>query len=260
MTTPATVQRLEELTLNTSPAIYQALYDGWLLRASGTDTRRANSVTALQSSQFPLDEKIHYCEDWYRAHGQSALFRLNEALSPPALDALLSGRGYTRETETLVMTASLDREIPSVAKALSAGIQTNERSEVEGISDVHRLKHLDDANHERDLARQAMWKGRQLFVSLKTHNGLAATGMARIEDGHVGIFNMRTALRARGKGYATHLVTYLLTWGQAEGAGTAFLQVDVANVAAIAIYRKFGFEAAYRYWHRVAPNVTAVQS
>ena len=61
-------------------------------------------------------------------------------------------------------------------------------------------------------------------------------------------------LSPRSKGYATHLVTYLLTWGQAEGAGTAFLQVDAANVAAISIYRKFGFETAYQYWHRVAPK------
>ena len=248
------VQRLEELTLNTSPAIYQSLYDGWMLRASGTDTRRANSVTALQASQLPVDEKIHYCEAWYRAHGQPAMFRINDLLSPATLDTLLSARGYTREMETLVMTTGLDRELPALARALATDTKISERSEVDGIGDAHRLKHLDDTNRERDLARQAMWKGKQLFVSLKTNNGLAATGMARIEDGYIGIFNMRTAVRARSKGYATHLLTYLLTWGQAEGAGTAFLQVDAANVAAISIYRKFGFETAYQYWHRVAPK------
>jgi len=51
------------------------------------------------------------------------------------------------------------------------------------------------------------------------------------------------------------LVAYLLAWGLEEGATRAFLQVDKANAAAIAVYRKFGFEPAYTYWHRVQPAV-----
>ena len=84
----ATTRRLEELTLNTSPAIHQSLYDGWLLRASGTDTRRANSATVMQLSTLPLEEKIAYVEAWYRRHGQSAIFRLTEALAPLVNDRL----------------------------------------------------------------------------------------------------------------------------------------------------------------------------
>ena len=107
-----TTRRLEELTLNTAPAIHQTLYDGWLLRASGTDSRRANSATALQPSTLPLEEKIVFTEAWYRAHGQPAIFRLTEALAPLELDGLLAGRGYSREVETCVMIRDLTAGIP----------------------------------------------------------------------------------------------------------------------------------------------------
>lgn len=82
--------------------------------------------------------------------------------------------------------------------------------------------------------------------------------MARIEDGHLGIFNMRTASKARDKGYATVLVAYLLAWGLEQGAKTAFLQVDQSNDPAHAIYRKFGFVPQYSYWHRVQKNIAGV--
>lgn len=254
MATPESFRRLEELTLNTAPAIHQAYYDGWVLRASGTDTRRANSITTLQESRLPLAEKIQFCEAWYRDYGQMPMFRLTEEFSPAELDAMLAARGYTQEVNTLVMTTSLADETACVDINLPTGAKLIERNLDDGLRDVHLLAHVKGDSHERDLRRQALWKGQQALVSLRTHNGLAATGMARIEDGNLGIFSMRTAERARGKGYASTLLAYLLTWGQAQGALNAFLQVDETNVNALALYRKFGFAQAYRYWHRVAPK------
>lgn len=248
------IQRLEELTLNTSPAIHQALYDGWILRASGTDTRRANSVTTMLASRLPLAEKIRFCEEWYAAHCQPPVFRLTEFSSPPELDLLLAQRGYTREVQTCVMTLDLSAESAVREVDVPPGAHIVERDEEQGLRDAHVLKHVEGEQQARDARRQALWKGRQLFVSLRTHHGLAATGMARLEDGHLGIFNMRTAEKARRKGYASMLVSYLLLWGQAQGAAAAFLQVEESNAAAVSVYRKFGFAPAYRYWHRVAPK------
>lgn len=246
-----TTRRLEELTLNTAPAIHQAFYDGWWLRASGTDTRRANSATAMQTSTLPLAEKIAFTEAWYRACGQPAIFRLTDALAPAELDGLLAQRGYAREVDTWVMTRDLSADIPPEEYAVPEGAKVLERSESDGLDDVHRMKAVSPALRAQDQKRQALWKGPQIFLSLKTINGVASAGMARLEGGHVGIFNMRTADHARDKGYATILVATLLAWGRARGAKTAFLQVDQANAPAIAVYRKFGFSPAYGYWHRV---------
>ena len=251
----ATTRRLEELTLNTSPAIHQSLYDGWLLRASGTDTRRANSTTVMQPSTLPLEEKIAHTEAWYRTHRQPAIFRITEALAPPELDVLLAGRGYTLEVETWVMTKDLNAGIPPGNYYLPDGAKVLERSESEGLEDMHRMKAASPELQAQDVLRQALWKGPQIFLSLKTSHGIASSGMARLEAGYLGIFNMRTASKARNKGYASILVAYLLAWGMEQGATTAFLQVDQANLAAIATYRKFGFSPAYAYWHRVQKKV-----
>ena len=78
--------------------------------------------------------------------------------------------------------------------------------------------------------------------------------MARIQNGCVGIFTMRTAEKWRGKGYASVLVAHLLAWGSAHGARTAYLQVDQSNEAAINVYRRFGFTPRYGYWQRVQPT------
>ena len=115
------IRRLEELTLNTSPAIHQSFYDGWVLRASGTDTRRANSATALLPSTLPLEQKIAYTEAWYRGHGQPAIFRLTREFSPAALDNILASRGYSLEVETNLMTLDLTRPIVAGQYGLPAG-------------------------------------------------------------------------------------------------------------------------------------------
>lgn len=246
------IRRLEELTLNTSPCLNQQLYDGWVLRASGTDTRRANSATALYPSLLPLPEKILACEAWYRLHGQPAIFRLTDGLSPEGLDGMLAQRGYSREVETFVMTADLVSLSALDGEPLN-GFRVVERSAAEGSADLHRLKGTQATLVERDTKRQSLWKGEQAFLALDHGGDIQCCGMARRDGDHVGIFSMCTAEKQRGKGLATRLVGRLAEWGKARGAHTAFLQVDIANESAIRVYEKFGFRPRYRYWHRIQP-------
>jgi GNAT superfamily N-acetyltransferase len=250
------IRRLEELTLNTSPCLNQRLYDGWVLRASGTDTRRANSVTALYPSLLPQQEKILACEAWYRLHGQAAIFRLTDALAPEGLDGMLAQRGYRREIETFVMTADLF-SLPAPDNDVPNGFRVVERTAAEGSADLHRLKGTPAPFVERDSKRQSLWKGEQAFLAIEQGGDMQCCGMARRDGDHVGIFSMYTAENQRGKGFATRLVGRLAEWGKTRGAHTAFLQVDVSNQPAIRVYEGFGFKPRYRYWHRIQPANTA---
>lgn len=239
----------EELTLATSPAIHQWFYDGWVVRASGNDVRRANCATVFYPSLIALEEKIGVVEDWYRLRQQVTMFRLNEVLTPPELDGLLAARGYTREMDTFLMT--LDISLAALDYAVPQGLRVIERNSSDGIADVHQLKGSTANMAERDATRQALWRGPEQYLALKSINGLVSAGMARVQNGHVGIFTMRTAKTSRGKGYASLLLAHLLAWGHRQGARSAFLQVDQSNETAIKVYRRFGFRPRYRYWQRL---------
>jgi N-acetylglutamate synthase len=243
------IRLLEEITLATSPAIHQWLYDGWVVRASGNDVRRANSATVFYPSSIALEEKIGVVEDWYRQYEQPSMFRLNETLTPPQLDGLLAARGYTREMDTFMMTADIG--VTAFDLAVPQGLRVVERSKSDGINDVHQLKGSSPTMAARDALRQSLWRGPEQYLALKSINGLLSCGMARVQNGHVGIFTMRTAEAQRGKGYASLLVAHLLAWGRTQGAHTAFLQVDQANAVAIKVYERFGFRPRYAYWQRL---------
>ena len=53
---------------------------------------------------------------------------------------------------------------------------------------------------------------------------------------------------------ASRIVTRLLTWAWERGAAHAHLQVEGTNAAALALYRKFGFETQYVYHYRGKPG------
>lgn len=246
--TDAEVLQLERLTLATSPALREELFDDWVLRASGTDTRRANSVTQLGPGSMPLAEKIAHCERWYAAAGQVATFRLTTALSPPALDDLLAARGYSVVTPSHVMSCALGSIEPA-----DSSLQFVERSAMQGIADLHRLKGSDPALVQRDQARQAQWALPERHLAFIEQGEVRACGLVRVDGPWAGVFNMRTATTHRGRGLGRGLVAALLRWARGQGATRGFLQVEQANVPAVRLYRRAGFLPHYDYHYRVKP-------
>ncbi len=80
----------------------------------------------------------------------------------------------------------------------------------------------------------------------------SAQGRAVVIDDWVGIFDMLTEPSARGRGLGRSVLASLLAWGAVQGAERAFLQVEVGNEPAMALYSAGGFELAYRYSYRRA--------
>jgi len=81
-----------------------------------------------------------------------------------------------------------------------------------------------------------------------------ACGQVALDGELAGIYDMVTAAQFRGRGLATAIVTVLSNWALQCGASHAFLQVNDDNAAALAVYRKFGFDTRYAYHYRARPT------
>jgi N-acetylglutamate synthase len=89
----------------------QAHLGGWLLRAAGGFTGRANSALPLGEPGVPTERAVDEVEAWYRRRGLKPMIVIATGLNADgdALDHLLARRGWPRrQAPALVMTASTD--------------------------------------------------------------------------------------------------------------------------------------------------------
>ena len=87
---------------------------------------------------------------------------------------------------------------------------------------------------------------------LRQGDELLACGQSARQLQWVGLYDIFTAPAARNRGLAGALCAELLRCTAAEGARTAYLQVDAANAPALAVYRRLGFGPGYGYHYRAA--------
>lgn len=254
--------RYEELTLNTAPALFEAHIDGWVVRASGTDTMRSNAATCLTRGSTAFDSSYERICDWYARHQQAPAFRLSP-LADPSVAPFLLARGFVAKDEAQFMVAEIGR-VESAASVefaaeIPAGTRLVERTVADCMNEIHRIKQIIEPAAGLELERQARWRGAERAVALRSINGTLSFGLARIEAQHAGIFNLRTAPRQEGKGYARLVMQDLLRWASEQGARHAFLQVEVSNSRAIALYERAGFRTAYVYSTMLKANLSTAQ-
>ena len=240
-------RRLEELTLNSSAPPGQLLYDGWLLRFSPGKAKRARSVNPVYPSALPLEEKVGHVERLYRERGLPAIFRISEPTRPAGLEEFLAARGYEPFETTQVREAAIDP-----AALAGEGVEAPRLEEwFDMVGDLRGSPIAQRAAHFSRLAALPL----AIRPAAILHEGVpVATGLAILEGGHVGLFDVATREGCRRRGFARTIVKALLRWGWEGGARNAYLQVEEGNAPAIALYSPFGFALAYRYRYRGRPG------
>lgn len=241
---PAGVAGLEERALNAWPALQVALVGGWLARFADGYSKRANSACALPGAA-PLAEVLPELEALYARRAQPCIIRLTP-LAPPDSGALLDARGWQERDETSLQVAALPEPLPP-SPALA----------IEPAAGPDWIDGYASASPRPDLRRDTL--GRMLaaigmpaaFATLRVEGEGVAYGLAVLERGDVGLFDIATAAAHRGRGHARQVVAGLLGWGASRGARRAYLQVTTANSPALRLYAGFGFREAYRYAYRL---------
>ena len=250
----ALMSRIEDAGLNASAPTQQRWLDGWLVRLSPGKAKRARCINAVASGVLSLPEKLAQCQVLYRSAGLRMLFRITPFSQPPGLDAWLAQRGYQRFEDTGVM----------ICPTLSAGSSTHwpEGLQVEVVSleayayivgEFRQTSAEACAAHADRLRHSPVPYTAAIVRDGEGH--VVAGGQYALEAERVGLYDVFTVPRARGRGLSRRLCAHLLAQAHAQGARVAYLQVDVGNLAAHAVYRRLGFSEAYHYHYRALPSV-----
>ena len=112
--------------MNAWPALSALHYDGWMLRYADGYTKRANSVYSLYPSETDLDEKIEFCESFFRDRGLPTVFKMTAASAPADLDTRLAMHGYRRDSQTSVQLLNLNAEKYEMSAGIELASQASE--------------------------------------------------------------------------------------------------------------------------------------
>jgi RimJ/RimL family protein N-acetyltransferase len=246
MIDPPLLLRIEQAALWAWPPEETAGRDGWLLRAAGDHSRRANSVQALSfAAGANLDRAIDGVEAWYAGRGRLACFQLTDRAAPADLDATLARRGYARLSPVSVLVYDLAGLPPPDAPQVELDLRPTPRV-MSALCDPRWSPAMRRARG----ALFARIRRSHVFAVRLDGPEPVAGGLCVVDGDLAGIFALRTASAARGRGHARAVLGRLVGWGRAMGACRVYLQVEDQNAPARALARGLGAGRAYGYWYR----------
>lgn len=246
--TTRSLKTIEEISLNAWPCLQQILYDGWILRFAKGYTRRANSVNPIYAGVLDTATKIERCSRLYQDRQLTPVFKITPFAQPANLDDLLAEAGYQKQAPTGVQLLDLSNlpQNESTCQIQQSAIPTEQ-----WLMDYTRMNQVSAKNTNTFGAILNNIAPKSCFTTLMNDQQTLACGLAVLDDGYVGLFDIVTEPMQRGKGYGAQLIFSLLHWAKANGAHTAYLQVMLENEPANRLYAKLGFKEVYQYWYRV---------
>ncbi len=259
---PLLLSRIEDAGINASAPPQQRWLDGWLLRFSPGQAKRARCINAVAEGRMPWQQKLGLARDAYRDHRLPLVMRITPFTLPATLDAWLDEAGWPAIDPTVVMVNN-DRaweasraggESPGEAEAPSglAWRQPEAAEFAAGVGGLRGSSAAQIAAHAHRLEHAPVPAVRWGLV--RTSDGeLQACGQSLQEGDVLGLYDIHTRESARGQGLGTMVCKRLLSQATRLPETAAYLQVDAENFGAQRIYRNLGFRAAYRYHYRELP-------
>lgn len=239
--------RIEEMSLNGWPALQTVVHDGWLLRFANGYTKRSNSISPLYGHTFDIEAKIRTCETLYAKRGIRTVFKITPFIQPASLDDKLASLGYDLIDHTLVKTIHLDE----VSEPTHSDIWLENDLSESWLDAVAMFAGLSEEQRKVICMMMEQSPLSKCFAVLHDNGIPVACGLAVIEDGWIGLYDIVTDPGNRNRGFGEQLILHLLQWGRREGATKGYLLVVKHNAPANRLYDKIGYALQYEYWYRV---------
>mgnify|MGYP001083215205 CR=1 FL=1 len=236
------IERIERASLWAWPPRELLYVSGWLLRASGTTSRRLNSAQTLRFEKgADVEKAIRRTEAWYLERDLPPCFQLTDRAEPAGLAELLEARGYRRVAPSSVMWRRLENLPPAdplidvetrVRQAVANALfdpQTSEEERVARTEVYDRIK-------------------RPVGFAVRYFGDEPVAAGCCVIDGEIAVLHsMHTHYPFRRMGHGRAVLHRLLEWARAMDARIAVLKVQDDNLPARSLYVQTGFARIYGY-------------
>lgn len=227
---------------------------GWLLRAAGGWTGRANSALPLGDPGLDPEAAIDTVVTWYRARALRPLFQVPVPLAAD-LDARLDARGW----DYRYGPGGIHLMSGDIAAILDgAGAVRTDLPPVRlhpeptpGWLSVYRYR---GGALPPVAAEVLVHAAAPVFAEVVENGATVATGRGAVAAGWLGISAMETTATARRRGLARHVLLALLRHGAGAGARHVYLQVSADNAGAVSLYSGLGLTVHHNYHYRALPS------
>lgn len=241
------IASLERATLDAvAPPASQEI-EGWLLPFDESTIRRAKSAVPLRHSGLDATQ-IPRIETLYAERGLQAAFRVADVPGLANIQGELTRLGYQAIQPTLVQVGTV-QQMRSICQAPPADVSDKPTAHWSSVYLAEGFDPVDGAHRIQALSRSR----HVVYASVEESGQAIAAGTAAMSHGWASVHGMRTVPQHRGRGLAVQILAGLADTATAQGLERVFLQVEEANSAALALYRRAGFVTAWRYhyWQRV---------
>lgn len=247
------IESIERATVAAVPPATLETLPGWLLPLDAGTVGRAHSAVPL-SHDAPDLALLPQIEARYQAVGLPPVFRLPvEAPAFAEFGAALRERGYTPTQATLVMQGRTQR-MAEAGDSATVQVDAQPQPDWARMYLGEGFDAVDGADRVRLLQRahDALYLSVRLPDGERDAGAVAAVGCVAFAEGWAGVHGMRTRPMYRGRGYGRRVLAAMGQAALSRGIERAFLQVEIENQLARALYARVGFEAlwTYAYWRR----------
>lgn len=224
---------------------------GWMLRAGGGWTGRANSALPLGEPDRELDAAVDHVARWYTDQGLRPTFQL-PLPAREELRAYLAGRGWTDDRGAVVMTART-ADVLARVPALP-GLPPVLFSDTPGPAWLAGYHYRGDPPPA--VAVEVLRAGTGPSFASVVEDGVTVAVCRTVQyAGWLGVAAVVVHPAHRRRGLARHLLVEVLR--HAPGARWSYLQVEDTNVAARTLYARAGYTDHHPYRYYRAPAAPA---